>query len=277
LIYRRGGLGDTLLTFPLAEALKKSGFEVHFAGNYDYLLLGKEAGLVDRVFSDLPPRTEDYDRVFLLSFQNFTDRPDAVLINPFPPAREPVWRYYLREAGFEGFEPSKVLPLPSLPDWEGRVVLHPGSGSEKKNAPLELFKNLYRRLEGEELRPLFVLGEAERRLKEELKDFDLYEVKNLLDFARLLKGAAGFVGNDSGFTHLASYLGVPTVALFGPTDPLVWAPFGPLTAVLYEKLDCSPCFPKDCTGPVPKECLKRIGEKRVLATLKGLMEKRRKP
>ena len=41
-----------------------------------------------------------------------------------------------------------------------------------------------------------------------------------------------FVGNDSGTTHLAAMLGAPTVALFGPTDPAVWAPTGPRVRVL---------------------------------------------
>ncbi len=44
--------------------------------------------------------------------------------------------------------------------------------------------------------------------------------------AAFLSRCALFVGNDSGVTHLAGLLGVPTVALFGPTDPAIWAPLG---------------------------------------------------
>ena len=41
-----------------------------------------------------------------------------------------------------------------------------------------------------------------------------------------------YVGNDAGMTHLAAALGVPTVALFGPTNPTVWQPLGPQVRVL---------------------------------------------
>jgi ADP-heptose:LPS heptosyltransferase len=50
--------------------------------------------------------------------------------------------------------------------------------------------------------------------------------------AARLAAAAAFVGNDSGTTHLAAMLGAPTVAIFGPTDPAVWAPTGPRVRVL---------------------------------------------
>ena len=49
---------------------------------------------------------------------------------------------------------------------------------------------------------------------------------DLWDLARYLGGALAYVGNDSGTTHLAAAIGIPTVALFGPTDPAVWAPRG---------------------------------------------------
>jgi heptosyltransferase-3 len=44
--------------------------------------------------------------------------------------------------------------------------------------------------------------------------------------AALLEGSWGFVGNDSGTSHLAAAVGAATVALFGPTDAAVWAPAG---------------------------------------------------
>jgi ADP-heptose:LPS heptosyltransferase len=41
-----------------------------------------------------------------------------------------------------------------------------------------------------------------------------------------LSGATLYVGNDGGMTHVAAAIGVPTLALFGPTDPAVWRPLG---------------------------------------------------
>jgi ADP-heptose:LPS heptosyltransferase len=52
------------------------------------------------------------------------------------------------------------------------------------------------------------------------RDWPLPEIAALLSLARAV------VGNDSGPTHLAAAVGCPTVALFGPTDPAVWAPPG---------------------------------------------------
>ncbi len=55
---------------------------------------------------------------------------------------------------------------------------------------------------------------------------------NLHALATVLSRASLYVGNDSGVTHLAAALGVPTIALFGPTDPRSWAPVGPRVAIV---------------------------------------------
>jgi len=267
LIYRRGGLGDTLLTFPIVELLKKKGFLIDYVGNTDYLKLLKEVEWVDNIFGDFPKNLSSYDRIYLLAKENFLETSNVVLIEPFPQEKEHVLDYYLRRFNLDG-TPSKVLPLKGLTLWEDRIILHPGSGSIKKNAPLELFVELYHSLEGLGEKPLFVLGEAEKHLEELLKNFDTYKVENVVKFAKLLKGSKAFVGNDSGFTHLAGYLGVPTIALFGPTDPTVWKPVGPYVEVIYKNLDCSPCFPKECFLYEKKKCLKLIKTEEVLEKLK---------
>ena len=56
----------------------------------------------------------------------------------------------------------------------------------------------------------------------------------LLEVAWHLQHCDAYLGNDSGITHLAVLLGVPTVALFGPSDPVVWQPQGRAVSVLYE-------------------------------------------
>ncbi len=48
----------------------------------------------------------------------------------------------------------------------------------------------------------------------------------------MLRHAGLFVGNDSGLSHLAAVVGAPTLVLFGPTDPRLWAPIGPRVTVL---------------------------------------------
>jgi len=185
LTYRRGGLGDTLLTFPVAELLKREGYQIHFVGNTDYLKLAEEVEFVDQISSEIP-KSLNYDRIILFSKRNFLGNPKVELVNPLP---EGVWvpQYYLKSLKLKG-KPSKVLPLKALKGWRDRIILHPGSGSEKKNAPLELFKRLYLKLKRMGEKPLVVLGEAEFELKGEFEGFDTYEVGDIALFSKLLKG-----------------------------------------------------------------------------------------
>lgn len=130
LVYRRGGLGDTLLTFPLLELLKRSGKRVWAVGNTDYYLIAKEVGWADAVSSEVPQ--QEFERKVFISFGGDID--------PFPPERVWLVEYYLRSLGLEG-EFSKSLPLSPLESspLRGCAVLHPSSGSPRKNPPLELF------------------------------------------------------------------------------------------------------------------------------------------
>ncbi len=98
----------------------------------------------------------------------------------------------------------------------GSVVLHPFSGSARKNWPLDRYRELATLLPG----PVEWLAGPEEQLVGALRIEDLGEL------ARWLKGARAYVGNDSGITHLAAAVGVPTVAIFGPTEPKVWCPRG---------------------------------------------------
>ncbi len=108
------------------------------------------------------------------------------------------------------------------------VVIHPFSGSSRKNWPLNRYRELAQRL------PLPVEWTAS-------PDEILLEAHHFADLGQLavwLLEARIYVGNDSGITHLAAALGVPTLALFGPTDPAIWAPRGSHVRVLrHQPLD----------------------------------------
>jgi heptosyltransferase-2 len=69
---------------------------------------------------------------------------------------------------------------------------------------------------------------------------------NLGELIALLSLSSGFIGNDSGCMHLAGALGIPTVAIFGSTNPARTGPMGPKTHVIYRKLECSPCLARTC-------------------------------
>jgi len=64
----------------------------------------------------------------------------------------------------------------------------------------------------------------------------------LLMLAALLKRCALFIGGDSGPLHLADAVGIPTVSIFGPTDPALLAPRGRQHRVIHKVIPCSPCY-----------------------------------
>jgi ADP-heptose:LPS heptosyltransferase len=119
----------------------------------------------------------------------------------------------------------------------GQIVVHVGAGRPDKRWPMASWRCiaelLGKRLGGP---PATVLaGEAEDDAGKEAASFrDLggHFVRDLADLATCLRGARLFLGADTGPTHLAAQLGVPTLALFGPTRPDRWAPVGPAVRVL---------------------------------------------
>jgi ADP-heptose:LPS heptosyltransferase len=56
----------------------------------------------------------------------------------------------------------------------------------------------------------------------------------------------GFVGNDTGVTHLAAAVGLPTVGILGSTSPARFGAVGPKTRLIYHQVDCSPCLARTC-------------------------------
>ena len=132
----------------------------------------------------------------------------------------------------------------------------------------ELAQQLRRRLPG--VRILILVGPKETwmgvRVHEESGHLHPLAGPDL-DLARLatmLGALDALVTNDSGPMHLAAAVGVPCVALFGPTDPLRTAPAGAGHRVLYTDRWCSPCFRKRC--PLLRHrCLKELDVEQVLS------------
>ena len=80
----------------------------------------------------------------------------------------------------------------------------------------------------------------------------------------LLTEVDALVAGDTGVAHLAAALGTPVVALFGPTDPRLTAPRGPVTTLTHP-VPCAPCFYRRC--PIEHPCLDRIDGARVAQAL----------
>jgi ADP-heptose:LPS heptosyltransferase len=117
------------------------------------------------------------------------------------------------------------------------VLLFPGSGSRHKNWPAENFAAPASAL-APPLRALVVLGPAEGAIEPLFIARGIAWLRDqpLGTIAGLARLAAGFVGNDSGMSHLAAAAGAPGVAIFGPTDPDRWRPLGRVKVVRAPKL-----------------------------------------
>ncbi len=236
LFYRRGALGDTLLTFPLLEIFKREGYHITAVGNTDYFKIAEEVGWVDRVTSEVPQ--EKFDREVIISFEGN--------VSPFPNQRVWIVEHYLNALAIKDKAFSEELPLKPLPasPFEDKAVLHPSSGSPKKNPPIELFLELEDFIRSRGIDTLYIVGEADSWLKNKVRNF--VESHDPLWIARALKSARLFVGLDSGISHLASYVGLKSVVIYGPTDPVVWKPVGRNVHQVSLNLECSPCFPNVC-------------------------------
>jgi len=115
----------------------------------------------------------------------------------------------------------------------GRMaILHPGSGGTRKCCPLEPLEVLVDCLRARGWSPVWMIGpdEVERdgpKLRDRLASsaLVLFE-ESVVQAAKLAGGADLYVGQDAGMTHVAAWMGVRTLAMFGPTDPNVWRPLG---------------------------------------------------
>jgi heptosyltransferase-3 len=142
-----------------------------------------------------------------------------------------------------------------------RILIHPGSGSKKKFWPLLNFIKTETALRSDGLKPEFILGPAELFLVEAIRangyqNSRINIVSEPGELLLSLQTAGGFIGNDSGITHLAAFSGLPTVAVFGPSDPERWRPVGRSVEIVRPDLGCNPCFEKaqPCTE---MECFNR--------------------
>jgi len=136
-------------------------------------------------------------------------------LDALPPGRSTIHAadFYLRQAGRAGTAVPRIACEPTAGDY---AVIHPFSGSPRKNWPLHRFRELARRLNV----PVRWCAGPEEDLENALRFDNLYELANWLAGARL------YIGNDSGITHLAAAVNAPVIAVFGPTDPAVWGPRG---------------------------------------------------
>ncbi len=136
-------------------------------------------------------------------------------------------------------DPVARLQLSGMGKRESRLALHPGSGSESKNWPENNWRELITHLlANSPLNLLLVGGEAEGKRLQRLANglpverIEIAQHIPLHELAPRLARCNGYVGHDTGVTHLASALGLPSLVLWGQSNETVWRPLGEKVRVL---------------------------------------------
>ncbi len=258
ILIRGGGLGDFLLTIPILYEACNRYHEVKLFTRACFHPLLHDLKLKQLVLHDLDEEGKDLcvickDRD-VFTFWNDQEWVDELLeagakkVIPLlsRPKSEPHFVEHLYYALDWSFR-NEVHNTPWLGDyWSSQsktLWIHPGSGSSKKNACLSFFENrAFDWLEKDtENRIIFSFGESDHECRENLLCSSIAEQKkvqflsglSLSAFKKSLEQEAGrYLGNDSGPSHLAAMLGIPTEVLFISTNPEVWRPLGPRVKLL---------------------------------------------
>ena len=267
-VLRGGALGDIILTLPILQALRD--FYPHclitFVAPYPQAVLAcrwadlildlnsaslvglfkPEAVLSDQVLVSLRADLvlsylSDPDRIIEQKLASSANA--KFLQGPFKldlerrPAVEQLSQP-LRDLRISSIDPIPRLNASLSTRPRNRLAIHPGSGSPKKNWPSSHWAALLGELMSAFDEVLLISGEADADVAEEIVPLiprtKLRRCANrpLWDLVSELSQAALFIGHDSGVTHVAAATGVRTVALFGPTDPTIWAPNGDHVVVI---------------------------------------------
>jgi len=193
-----------------------------------------------------------------------------VMIDPLPARNGDVHAidHVLEQARRGGLVPKSDRPFVSLHErdrWWAEtylrvsgagygplLALHAGSGSARKNWPADCFADVCRDWfeRGREGGVVLTQGPADERAVEtlamRLPEDRCWVLRNtpLPRLAAVLDRCKAYVGNDSGITHLAAAISIPTVAVFGSTDSRLWAPRGRRAVTVQGKGEGE--FPASC-------------------------------
>jgi heptosyltransferase-1 len=116
------------------------------------------------------------------------------------------------------------------------ILLNPGAGWGAKRWPAERYGQVARQLAKDGVKSLINFGPGEESLVQTVEDASQGDARriacSLTELISLARRARLFIGGDTGPMHLAAALGIPVVAIFGPTDPARNGPFGTRSIVL---------------------------------------------
>lgn len=256
LVIRGGAIGDFILTLPALRLLRETiaGCHLEVIGYPAIAELARTAGLADsirslehRTMAPLFAKTAPIDEALaehLRSFNlvvSFLYDPDGLfrasmervgvktliecspLVNPDGPhASRQLAKGLEKLAMYLEDDHLHRTHFQSQPHNQHRIAIHVGSGSEKKNWPLDRWLQVANSFSDSEV--IFITGEAEQERGIQPTGCPIWHALPLTELATRLSTCTAFLGHDSGISHLAAACGVPSLLLFGPTDPAIWSP-----------------------------------------------------
>ena len=168
--------------------------------------------------------------------------------------------------GLEITAPEFPVVFPDLPveHPSPRIALAPVTRWKTKCWPAVNFSSVGRMLSERIGASIYLLGSGEdtevcRRIGEDIGGpvANLVGRSSLVELGSLISKMDAVVSNDSGPMHIAAAVGVPVVAVFGPTDPRRTGPFGQIERVLIGRRSCQPCMERTCRFG-PAACMHEI-------------------
>jgi heptosyltransferase-3 len=102
--------------------------------------------------------------------------------------------------------------------------------------------------------------------------FNLAGVTSIAELPALIKQAKLFLGVDSAGVHIAAAVGTPTISLYGPSPPDIWAPKGKNNIVITSNMPCIPCCNTGCQGRMESQCMEELKVETVAANVCGFLE-----
>ena len=164
------------------------------------------------------------------------------------------------------------------------VAIHPGTSPKtfyKRWAPTKYGELADRLMEELKASVLFTWGPGEKAMVDEVRtrmrrdSMVAPETQSLKQLAEIFRRCSLYIGSDTGPMHIASLVKTPVVGIYGPTDPIVNAPYeGTPHIIIRKDLPCSPCRNRGCKDV---ECMKAISSQDVFDAAKTLLEMKGNP
>ena len=295
LVIRVGSLGDIVLTFPVLQSFKNNGYSVDLVTRGSLLRSLILLGVVNngiafdsQEMSDLfkkqpenPARWASllakYDYILSYFSEDEVFSQNLLRFAPVMPKFFGVSpeiltghasQYLLQPLINDGFRIARIFRFPELSrERNSKFFIHPGSGSHEKNWPFENFLFFAKEISRTGVEVSIILGECEENNRElwlkEFGDGSVISSAPIEKIVHLFLSGKWYLGNDSGITHLAAACGLMTYAVFGPTDPPIWAPVGNNVRI-FRSTSCPPCGSGRSKCTHHRKCLQDIDAKGII-------------